>query len=139
MGSGTSYLENALLDHVFGGGDYSRPASLFVGLSTTAIDQTGGNLTEPDATAAYARVEVANDATTFPAATQVADKGTKQNAIVIQFPTATGPWGTVTHYFISDEATGGNMISFGELQVHKAVTSGDTVQFAVGNLTITLA
>ena len=139
MGSAAAYLENAILNHVFGGGNLARPATLYVGLSTSTVDQTGNNITEPDATASYARVSIANDATTFPAASQVANKATKSNAIVIQFPTATASWGTVTDYFISDDSVGGNIFTFGVLQVPKLVTSGDTVQFAIGNLTITVS
>jgi hypothetical protein len=115
----------------------SRPATLYVGLSTTTVDHTGTNITEPSGNN-YSRVAVTNDSTSFPAATQNAGKGKKANGIIVQFPTASGPWGTVTDFFISDNASGGNIFVYGELTVHKAVTSGDTVQFAIGNLVVTL-
>lgn len=57
MGSFADHLENKLLDHVFGGGDYARPATLYIGLSTTTIADGGTNITEPSGNG-YARVAV---------------------------------------------------------------------------------
>ena len=44
MGSYADFLENKILDHVFGGPDYTRPATLYIGLSTTTISDAGGNI-----------------------------------------------------------------------------------------------
>ena len=133
MGSFADYLENELLDHVFGGADYVRPATLYVGLSTTTITDAGGNITEPVG-GNYARVAVTNNATNFPAAAS----GAKANGTAISFPEATGAWGTITDFFISDASPGGNILCYGALDASKTVSSGETISFAVGALDITL-
>ena len=133
MGSFADYLENEILDHVFGGADYSRPATLYVGLSTTTITDAGGNITEP-AGGSYARVAITNNDTNFPAASG----GAKSNGTAISFPEATGPWGTITDFFISDADSAGNILCYGALDESKTVASGETISFAVGALDITL-
>ena len=133
MGSFADYLENELLDHVFGGADYARPATLYVGLSTTTITDAGGNITEPVG-GSYARVAVTNNSTNFPAAAS----GAKANGTAISFPEATGSWGTITDFFISDASPGGNILCYGALAAAKTVASGETISFAVGALDVAL-
>lgn len=133
MGSFTDYLENRTLDHFFGGVASTPPATLYVGLSTSTITDAGGNITEPSGNG-YARVAVTNNATNFPAASG----GAKSNGTAITFPQASGSWGTVIDFFIADASSGGNILGYGTLTVSKAVTSGDTLSFAIGELDITL-
>lgn len=133
MGSFADFLENELLDHVFGAATFTAGATLYVGLSTTTVSDAGGNITEPSGNA-YARVAVTNNATNFPAASG----GAKANGTAVTFPQASGSWGTVTDVFISDASSGGNIYAYGALTVSKAITSGDTAQFAIGDLDITL-
>lgn len=128
------YLENELLDHVWGNSSYSAPATLYVGLSTTLPTDAGGNITEPSGANGYARVAVTNNLTNWPAAVG----GAKSNGSAITFPTATGGWGTVGYFIIMDLASGGNMIGYGSLTNPKTIDSGDTASFAIGDLDITL-
>lgn len=128
------FLENELLDHVWGNAAFSPAATLYVGLSTTTPNDDGTNITEPSGGAAYARVAVTNNATNWPAASG----GAKSNGIAIDFPTATGSWGTVTHFFVADAGAGGNIYGSGALTVAKTIDSGDTASFAIGDLDITL-
>lgn len=134
MGSFADYLENRVLDHIFGGAASSAPGTLYVGLSTTTITDAGGNITEPSGNG-YARVAVTNNSTNFPNASG----GAKANGTAITFPQASGSWGTVTDFFISDASSGGNIYAYGALAVAKAVTSGDTLSIPIGDLDITLA
>jgi len=128
----SNYLENELLDHVFGGADYARPGTLYVGLSTADPGEDGSGIAEPSN--GYARVAKTNNSTEFPAASG----GSKSNGAVIQFPTATGSWGTVTHFFISDASSGGNMLVYGALNQSKTVNNGDSVRFNASQLTLAL-
>lgn len=128
------FLENELLDHVFGAAAYTAPATLYIGLSTTAPTDAGGNISEPSGAAGYSRVAVTNNLTNFPAAVS----GAKANGTAIQFPTATASWSTVTHFIVMDQASGGNMIGSGMLTNPKTIDSGDTASFAIGDLDITL-
>lgn len=129
-GSKSDYLEDAILDHVLGGGDYTRPGTVYVALYTAAPTDAGGG-TEVSG-GSYARVAVTNNATNWPAASS----GTKQNGTAIQFPQATASWGTVVAFAILDASSGGNFLYWGDLTASKSVESGDTAEFAVGGVTI---
>lgn len=133
MSSFGDYLENELLDHVFGNAAYAAPATLYMALSTTDPTDDGSGITEPVG-GSYARLAVANNATNFPAASG----GSKTNGTDFQFATATASWGVVTHMAIFDQVTGGNMLAHAALSSSKTIDNGDTVIFEIGNLTITL-
>ncbi len=134
MSAGNS-LENAILDHILGGGDYTRETTLYVGLSTADPLDTFAGLAEPVG-GSYARVAVTNNATNFPAASA----GAKSNGTAITFPTASGSWGTVTHFFIANHATAtavGNLLFHGALTTPRTISSGQTPSFSIGDLDIT--
>lgn len=135
MGSFSNYLENKVLDHIFGGSDYIRPTPLYIALATATIDDstTGTTITEPNYTG-YARISVTNNATNFP----VASGGSKSNGTEIVFAECTGGSSTITHFAILDAATLGNILGYGSLTTQKQITTGDTPKFAIGDLTITL-
>lgn len=133
MGAFADYLEDEILDHIFGVGSWSAPGTIYVGLSTTTISDAGGNITEPSGNG-YARVSKTNDGTTW----NTSSGGTVTNKIAITFPEATGSWGTVTDFFISDNNTGGNILVYGALTASKAIGTGDTASFAIGDLSISL-
>lgn len=135
MGSFSNYLEDKLLDHAFGGSDYTRPATVYAALATTTPTDatTGTNIVEPSG-GSYARVSITNNSTNFPASSG----GSKSNGTAITFPTATASWGTVTAVAIIDAASNGNIMAWGALTASKTVDSGDTVSFAIGALVITL-
>lgn len=134
MGSFTDYTENKVLDHIFGNTAYSAPATLYVGLSTTTITDAGGSITEPSS-GAYARVAVTNNGTNWPSASG----GAKSNGTAITFPTATGSWGTVVDFFISDASSGGNVLAYGTLTASKSVAVDDVAVFAIGAMQFTLS
>lgn len=134
-GSKSNYLENAILDHVLGGGDYTRPATVYVALFTDTNTQTqrdAGTVTEVSGSA-YARVSVTNNSTNWPAASS----GSKSNGTAITFPTPTGSWGTVTAFGVYDASTAGNLLYHGDLTASQAVASGNTVSFAISALVCT--
>lgn len=137
MGSFSDYLEKELLDHILGGADYARPATVYIGLWTTTLSDasTGGTSGEPTG-GSYARKSVTNNATNWPAASGTT--ATKSNGIAITFVTATGSWGTVTHFAILDAASAGHILGWGQLTASKAIGSGDTASFAIGDLDVTL-
>jgi hypothetical protein len=132
MAGFADYLEDELLDHVFGAAAYSAPATLYVALFTAAPNDAGGG-TEVTG-GSYDRADVTNNATNFPAASG----GAKANGTAIAFPTATAAWGTVTHFGIFDANTSGNLLAWGPLSASKTIDDGDTAQFAIGDLDITL-
>ena len=130
-GSKSDYLENEILDHVLGGADYSRPATVYIALYTADPSDTGGG-TEVSG-GSYARASVTNNDTNWPAASS----GAKSNGADITFTEATGDWGTITAMGIFDAETAGNLLYWGELTTDKAINSGDTAKFATGDIDIT--
>jgi len=126
----SNYMENELLDHLFGKGAYTPP-TIYVGLSTADPGEDASGLAEPSG-GAYARVSTAaSDWTT-------ASAGALSNANEISFPEATGSWGTLTHFAVFDALSGGNMLGSGALNASQAVASGNTVSFQAGDLDVTL-
>ena len=129
--SKSNYLENAILDHMLGGPDYVRPATVHISLYTAAPTDVGGGteVTGPG----YTRVAVTNNAPNWPAASG----GLKSNGTIISFPIPLGSWGTVVAFGIHDAATAGNLLRYGSLTVPKTVDTGDEVTFPVGDLDCT--
>jgi hypothetical protein len=130
-GSKSDYLENEVLDHVLGGGDYTRPGTVYIALFTAAPTDAGGG-TEVTG-GSYARVAVTNNATNWPAASS----GSKSNGVAFTFTQATANWGTVVAFGIFDAASSGNLLYWGDLTASKSVEIGDTAEFAIGGITIT--
>ena len=131
----TNYLENSVLNHIFGGGDYSRSSTLQIGLSTTSITEDGTNITEPSG-GSYAKVQINNDANAWEnAITDAGSKGKKTNKIEIEFPEATDNWGEIIQFFITD---GTNVLGYGSLLPPRSILTGDTARFKAGELVITL-
>lgn len=136
-------FENQTVDVMIRGQATSYGANFYVGLSTAACSDssvgtevTGGS---------YARVAVARSlaawAGTQAAASTTASTGTggqTSNNAAISFPTPTAGWGTVTHFFVADAASGSNIIVCSALTVSKTINTGDAVSFPAGSLTITL-
>ena len=132
----SNYLENKVLDHLFGATIYTPSSTLYIALNTGVPapgDDAGAGFLEPSGNA-YARVSMTNNKTNW----TTASSGALENATAITFPTATGNWGTVTHFGIYDNSSGGNILGSGALTISKTITSGDTASFASGALDISL-
>lgn len=129
----SNYLEDELLDHVLGGGDYTAPATLYLALATATVNDatTGTTITEPSGNN-YGRDTVTNNATNFPAASA----GSKSNGVEFTFPTPSGSWGTITDMAYADAATVGNLLAYTVLNASKVINNGNTVRFAIGALTL---
>jgi hypothetical protein len=132
MSALSDYLENEILDHILGGGDYTRPASVFVGLFTTAIgdDGSGDEVTGND----YERVEVTNNNTNFPAAVN----GVKSNGQEIAFPQPSASWGAVRAVGIFDASSGGNLLFSANLSQQVTIAAGDTPSWPAGSLSFSM-
>lgn len=126
--SKSDYLENKLLDHQLGKTSYTMP-TVYVGLFTAAPSDSGGG-TEVSG-GSYARKSTAG------ADWNAASSGSSSNANAVTFVTATGSWGTVTHFGLFDAATSGNLLRWAALGTSKAIASGDTASFAAGSLVVT--
>ena len=129
----SDYLKNAVLDHLLGGPDFVRPATVYVGLSYADPLSDGSGISEP-AVNGYGRASFTNDGTVWAAAAA----GSKPTIAEILFPTATGSWGAaLTHYFLIDNDPGGNLLFFGELSTPRLVTIGGQPRLQAGTLVVT--
>jgi hypothetical protein len=142
----TTYLDQKLLAWVLGQTPYTVPATLYVGLSSTAPSQIQSgtpawNFTEP-AGNAYARVTVTNNATNWGPGTQPPTGYTIMNRLTLSYPQSSGPWlaGVNLAYFgLFDTLLGGNLLLFGPCSpVQTVATANITLSFAPGALTATI-
>lgn len=128
MAAMSNYLENALINATLRNTAYSSPAAVYVALFTT--DPTDAGTGTEVSGGSYAR-----QAATFTSPSN----GSSTLAADVTFPTATGNWGTVTHFGIYDASTSGNLLYHGALNNSKNIQTGDILRIQVNNLTVTLA
>ena len=134
----TTYLENKILGFIFknNAGSFSTPGdSIYVGLATAVSDAEAGSLTEATF-GSYARQQVTASNWTLTASS--ADTQTIKNAANIEFPASTGTSNTITHAFIVDAASSGNILFVGALDASKTIATGDVFRINTNNLTIEL-
>ena len=130
MAGFSDYLEDKVLEHVFGGNAYTAPSTLYVALYTSAPSDTGGG-TEVSG-GGYVR-----QTTTF--TVSGTNPTTASNTGAIEYPTATANYGTVTSVGIFDALSGGNLLAYANLTASKVVSTGDVFRFNAGDLDVTLA
>ncbi len=134
----TTYLENKILSLIFknNAGSFSSPGdSIYVGLATAVSDAEAGTLTEATF-GAYARQQVTASAWTVPSVST--DTQTATNSANIEYAASTGTSNTITHAFVADAATSGNILFIGALDANKTIGTGDIFRINAGNLSIEL-
>src|SRR5262245_42349315 len=145
MGSAqaSDYLENFLIDHLFRARAFPKPTALYLALYTAPPADAGGG-TEVTG-GGYARVAVAPADINWTATqggtvgNSSGTSGKTTNAGLIQFPTPSANWGTVTHYGILDAATAGNLLIWDALDGSiTVVLGGPAPSFPAGALQITV-
>ncbi len=122
----TNFLETEILDHVFAGAAYSAPGTHYLGLFTSAPGETGGG------------TELSGSAYTRKSVAFTTSGNTTSNNAAIEFPTATGNWGTVTHVGVFDASSSGNLMAYATLSASKTIETGDVFRVPSGDLDITL-
>ena len=124
----SNYLEDALINATLRATTYTAPATVYVSLWTSDPGDDGSG-TEVSG-GSYARTAV-----TFGAPSN----GVSLNSAAVEFPQATGNWGTIGWIGINDAATSGNLLYHTALTTSKAIDTGDIFKIAVGSLSVTLA
>ena len=124
----SNYLELEILDHILGTGAYTMPSNVYVGLATGSFgeDASGSELSGsgyPSKVAAFS----------------AASGGTTSNSGAIEFPAATGSWGSVSHFGIFDASSSGNLLIHGAFSAAKTIATGDILRIAAGDLDVTAA
>ena len=132
----TNYLEDKIMNHVFGSTTFTKPTNWYVGLLTASpsdssegTEVTGGS---------YARQICAFTITGSGVAQAV-------NTSAITFPTATADWGIVGWIGIYDAASSGELVAYQNLQksdfsttTTKTVNDGDIFKFNASTIKIQL-
>ena len=135
----TNYTEHAILQFLFKNNteSFASPGnSIYVGLATAVSSIETGSVTEADFTN-YARQQVQASGWTVPAVGT--DTQTATNAANVEFP-ASGGGGDdiITHVFVADASSSGNILFVGALDANKTIASGDIFRINTGNLSIEL-
>jgi len=128
MAEMSNFLEDALINATLRNTSYTSPTTTYLALYTT--DPTDADTGTEVSGGSYAR-----QAITFSSPSN----GATSNSDAIEFPTATGSWGTITHIGIRDAVTSGNLLYHTPLDASKAIGSGDIFRISATNLTVTLA
>ena len=127
MAACSDYLENKILDYVLRDQADWAPTAVYLSLhSSDPTDDDGGEISGNG----YGRQQI-----TFAAAHATSGEIASNSAETFSDMPAV----TVTHIGLHDHASAGNLLFHGALAASKAVASGDTVQFASGAITVTLA
>ena len=132
----STYLANALLDHVLRGVAFTPPTDIFVSLHTADPGLTGTNEVQAAAWPAYARADAKQGGTLADAFAAAASKAS-DNANVLPYAANDGAGTvTVTHFGLWDAASGGNFLIGGAMTTQKAVDVTDELKVAVGQLDV---
>ena len=126
MSAMSDYLELKFLDHFTGTASTSAPSTVYLGLATASLqdDASGTELTGNN----YTRKAI-----TFASASS----GSIASNSAVEFNSATGSWGSVSHWGIFDASSSGNLLFHGSFTASKTIASGDILKVASGSLTIT--
>lgn len=128
MAEMSNYLESALINATLRNTAFTSPTTVYLALYTT--DPTDADTGTELSGNGYAR-----QAITFGAPSN----GVSTNSAAIDFPQATGSWGTVAYIGIRDASTAGNLLYHTALDVSKTIDTGDVFRVAIGSLSVALA
>lgn len=118
--------EAHVLTYLFTAFGVTRPSSWYLALYTGAPSDSGGG------------TELSGDAYARQSLSFTISGDTASNVDAVEFPAATGSWGTITHAAVFDASSGGNMIAHSAFTASKTIDSGDVFRITAGSLDITL-
>ena len=132
--SKSNTAENAVLDVMYRGNalPWNSNTDLWAALYTSDPGEAGSANTNEAAFGGYARVAVSRSTGFTLSGNQIS------NAAVISFPECTSGSETITHVaFVTTSSGAGTVLHKGALSASRNVSSGITLQFAVGTFTVT--
>ena len=118
--------ETNVLTWTFTSGSVTRPTAWYMGLFTAAPGEAGGG------------TEVSGGSYVREAVTFSVTGDTATNTAAVEWPVATGTWGTITHIAVYDASSGGNQIAYAALTNSKTIASGDVLRVPANDLDVTL-
>ena len=130
MSGNSEYLSTYMANWIRGTDLPTAPVTLYLGLATAAV--TGLTAPTEPAAGSYAREVIAF---TVPSFTDVDGAQISSTADIV-FTTATADWGLITHGFISDAVSGGNVLEKWVWPVSKQIDTNDTYVAATGDVSL---
>lgn len=128
----TTYFLNQVTGNLFKTKETpALPSEYYIGLSSTAPNISGGNVTEPLSNSGYKRVKLEN-------LSEPAD-GVITNEQTISFDESTANWGTMSHFVIYDALEAGNLLMYDTLSTPRNVEAATIVTIKANSLTLTLS
>lgn len=128
----TTYFLNQVMGNLFKTKETpALPSEYYIGLSSTAPNISGGNVTEPLSNSGYKRVKLEN-------LSEPAD-GEITNEQAISFDESTANWGTMSHFVIYDALEAGNLLMYDTLSTPRNVEAATIVTIKANSLTLTLS
>jgi hypothetical protein len=122
----SNIFETTTLNWLFTATSVTRPTAWYIALYTVAPTDGGGG------------TEISGNAYVREAAAMSVTGDNATNTGAIEWPTATGTWGTIVAVGVFDALSAGNLIAYGNLTVSKTITSGDVFRIPAGDLDITM-
>ncbi len=123
MSGASEFLENAILNHIFGHTAYAQPTGLYLALF--AEDPTDANTGTEASGFGYARQQIVTASTLLSTITH-----TNQ----ITFTPAGGTWGTISHFAVFDALTNGNQLFNDAFSAPKPTVDGTPIIIEAGTL-----
>jgi hypothetical protein len=144
MANMSNFLENKLVDFLLRGQAYTPPATLYLALCTsTPTDASTGSTISEVSGGDYTRKSITSDTTNWlstqgdTASASTGTSGTTSNGNSVSWTNVT--WSaTINSVALVDASSAGNVLFWGSLLSAKTVSSGDSVTFNAGNLSIQL-
>lgn len=130
MSGNSQYLSTQMANWIRGTDMNTAPTTLYLGLATAAI--TGVTAPSEPVGGSYAREVITFSVPSF---TDV-DGAVITSLADIVFTTATSDWGIITHGFLSDALSGGNVLTKWQFPVSKNILTNDTYVVATGDITL---
>ena len=128
----TTYFLNQVMGNLFKTKETpALPSEYYIGLSSTAPNISGGNVTEPLSNSGYKRVKLEN-------LSEPAD-GVITNEQAISFDESTANWGTMSHFVIYDALEAGNLLMYDTLSTPRNVEAATIVTIKANSMTLTLS
>ena len=128
----TTYFLNQVMGNLFKTKETpALPSEYYIGLSSTAPNISGGNVTEPLSNSGYKRVKLEN-------LSEPAD-GVITNEQAISFDESTANWGTMSHFVIYDALEAGKLLMYDTLSTPRNVEAATIVTIKANSLTLTLS
>lgn len=132
MSSCSTYLAQAILNHVLRGQSFTPPAQIYLALGFA--DFTADNVTASEVSAAwYARQQI----TSF--AAPVGSGMSTSNSNALQFTAVTGSSVNVSHWGLYDAVTSGNLLAYGAFDSARVANVNNVIKLAASALAITFS